>query len=555
MLTRRRLLAYTTTIFIVGTFLLSSVTLHAVSQGDLLNVDPVPDTVKPGGYPYPDQKQNDGSKRGKGPCQEIICLIDTSACYPVPDTDVFLYFRSCLGDSVMFAAKGIYPEAGLPGAYTQNDTLHTFYWSFGDGTDAVTDANVVWHKYDSAKGYDVSMYIVDTNNCSGIPVVCRVTVTQNPINYIKPLPQKCLGDTSQINSATFTTFTPYSYSQVSSQKFDSTLFIPDGLACNPDNPCYLTDVIFTSFLPSQVIASGDDILSVCVEMEHSYIGDLSIVLKCPNGQTDTLKAYIHLGNSYMGIPKGGVNHHSFDNDQKACDAGENPFGTPWPYCWSDIYPNSGYLNDPGNCQQGNVSIDSTDRISQTGFYLADNPFSSLIGCPLNGRWTIEICDTWQSDNGYIFNWTLDLAPSLLPQAWGYEAVIDSTWVEGPFIVGYQNGSTLICPSDTGTFQYDLFFADEFGCVWDTNVLMHVNPLPEVDLGPDTAFCAGPVMTLTAGTSPNTFLWNTNQTTPSIQVTNGGMYSVEVASPLNCFSTDTIQVTIRPRPIPLLIRHD
>lgn len=462
------------------------------------------------------------------------------ACYPVPDTGVFLYFRSCLGDSVKFVAKGVYPENGT--TYTQHDTLHTFHWLFGDGTSAVTDTNVVWHVYDSAKGYDASMFIVDTNRCEGIPNVYRVTVTQNPINYLKPLPEKCIGDTSVITATTFTAFTPYSYSQTSSQKFDSVMFIPDGPNCDPENPCYNTEVFFTSFLPSQTITSASDILSICVMMEHSYVGDMGFHIVCPNGQRARLKKYIHWGGADMGIR--GL-------PDQGCKPAENGIGTPWNYCWSEIYPNDSTIN----FNAGVARLDSTDRVNNLHYYLPDSALSTLIGCPLNGSWSIEICDYWGTDNGYIFEWTMNLSPALLPQAWGYEAAIDSTWVEGPFIVGSQGGSTLICPTETGLFEYSVFFQDDFGCVWDTSLMLQVNPVPAVDLGPDTTFCSGITHTLSAGLPPNTFLWSTAQTTPTIQVTTGGQYTVTVTSPDACTSSDTIIISVVPLPAPKSIRHE
>lgn len=243
----------------------------------------------------------------------------------------------------------------------------------------------------------------------------------------------------------------------------------------------------------------------------------------------------------MGIP---------GTPDNGCLPENNTPGTPWNYCWSEVYPNIGTILQNANLPR----LDSTDRTNNIHYYLPDSTFETLIGCPLNGRWSIEICDYWQADNGYIFHWDMSLSPSLLPQAWGYEATIDSTWVEGPFVVGNSGNSTLICPTDTGTYEYSVFFADDFGCVWDTTLMLKVNPLPEVDLGNDTSFCAGPSLPVTAGSPPNTFQWSTGATTPTIQITQSGIYSVEVTSPLNCSSTDSIEVTIRPLPTQNLIRH-
>jgi subtilisin-like proprotein convertase family protein len=464
--------------------------------------EPYPNTLTPV------QKQSAAwvapvNDKGRTPCQLVIAAFDTLQCIPVPsDTGSFFYFPVCLGDSTKFEVKGIYPESGT--LYAQHDSLSTFYWNFGDGTLLITELPEVWHTYDTAKGFEMNFYILDSNDCMSNPVIARVVVTKNPINFVNDPPDICLYDTTTIMASTFTGYFPYSYSQSSSQMFDSTMFIPDGPNCDPTNPCYNTDVIFTSFLPEQTITSGADILSLCVMMEHSYVGDLNFRVICPNGQSDTLKTYIHQGGADMGIP---------GTPDSGCKPKQNPQGTPWNYCWSEIYPNIGTINN--NCNQGR--LDSTDRTNNIKYYLPDNPFNELTGCPLNGRWTIEICDKWAADNGYIFSWTLNLAPSLLPQSWGYTAPIDSTWVTGPFTIGTQGNATVIRPTAVGDFIYTVSILDNYGCIWDTTVYLHVNPLPSVNLGNDAIFCQGNQQVLDAGAGMAAYNWNTGATSRTLQL--------------------------------------
>ena len=481
------------------------------------------------------------SDKAKTPCQTIFAAWDTMQITPLPaDTGDFLYIPLCLGDTAHFILFGIYPQNGQ--YYTQHDTLATYTWDFGDGTQYTTGEPQAWHRYDSARGYEMNVYITDTNNCISRPLIARIMVTQSPVNAVNPIPQICEGDTTQIQASSFVSFVPYSYSQISSQKFDSTMFIPDGPNCNPSHPCYNTDVIFTSFLPSQIISSASDIQSVCVFMEHSYVGDLSFVIRCPNRQTDTLKKYIHWGGADLGIP---------GTPDNGCDPRNNPQGIPWNYCWSEIYPNIGTIN----ANAGQARLDSTDRTNNQKYYLPDNSFSKLIGCPLNGIWSIEICDYWAVDNGYIFEWTLNLSPSLLPQAWGYVAQIDSTWIEGPFIVSQGSSGAVIAPQNPGIYNYIIHFKDEFGCDWDTAVNLEVLPLPAVDLGPDQQVCQGTSIELIAPAGMTSYLWSTGQTSRTITVTQGGTYTVTVTAPNSCQNSDSITITVHPIPGPLLIRHN
>lgn len=474
-------------------------------------------------------------------CQDMFAYLDTLNCIPIPDTlSSYLYFRLCLGDSVFFKAGGIYPQNGT--GYTQHDTLCTYHWEFGDGVSMVTNTSFVWHKYDSAKGYEMSVYLTDTNNCISLPAVARITVSANPVLQVLIPAPICLGDTALITAASVTNFTPYSYSQVSSQKFDSTMFIPDGPNCNPANPCYNTDVFFTSFTPGQTINAASDILSLCVFMEHSYVGDLEFTLVCPTNKRVILKKFITWGGADMGI-------RGFPDS--GCKPADNPIGTPWNYCWSQIYPNIGTIN----ANAGLARLDSTDRTNNLKYYLPDSSFAKLIGCPLNGKWTIEICDRWAVDNGYIFEWTMNLDPSLLPQSWGYIANIDSIYITGPGVLGSTGGITYIQPSDTGNFNYLITFVDDFGCAWSETFKLRVNPVPPLNLGNDTTTCAPATFILNAGPGMTTYLWNTGATTQTISVTQSGIYQVSIKDIKNCRASDAVEINIIPLPVNQAIKHN
>ena len=490
------------------------------------------------------------SDRDRAPCQPIITSIDTFQCIPIPYSDAngYLYFRQCQNDSVKITIKCQYPQNNTN--YTQHDTLNTYHWLFGDGQTRVTDDPYTWYPYDSAKGYELSVFVKDSNNCVSLPIVCRVVVSGNPFQQIKNPPPLCVGDTTAITVASLTSYTPYSYSQVTSQRFDSTMFIPDGLNCNPTNPCYNTEVFFTSFLPNQTITSGNDIQSICVNMEHSYVGDMEFTLQCPNGQSTTLKKYINWGGADMGLPcqKDGDPHKC--DSPLYCDPNTNTPGTGWNYCWSEIYPDDSTIN----YNAGKARLDSTHLVAKLHYYQPDSSFGKLIGCPLNGRWSIQICDKWKVDNGYIFNWSMELSPSLLPQAWGYSAGIDSTWITGPDIIATNGQTAYVSPSTTGTFSYNCYILDEFQCIWDSTLQVSSWNLPEVDLPDDTAVCANTPLILNAGPNTNSYQWNTGSTLPSISVNTSGLYTVVVTSQHGCITRKRVMVTINPRPGIKLIRH-
>ena len=80
----------------------------------------------------------------------------------------------------------------------------------------------------------------------------------------------------------------------------------------------------------------------------------------------------------------------------------------------------------------------------------------------------------------------------------------------------------------------------------TNVT--VDPLPVVDLGPDTSLCIGQNWILDAGNPGAQYLWNNAATSQTITVTNDSTYSVMVTDANACVQRDSILVTFDPLPV-------
>ncbi|MGM0650914.1 MAG: proprotein convertase P-domain-containing protein, partial [Bacteroidota bacterium] len=156
-----------------------------------------------------------------------------------------------------------------------------------------------------------------------------------------------------------------------------TVFLPDG-----DGVSYTTSINVSGYAPGTTITSPFDIVSVCVNMEHSFLGDLIISLTAPDGTSITLQDQGG-GGTYLGEP---------------IDEGNDSIpGVGYDYCWT---PNPMY----GTMTQVADSLTTLPP----GSYAPFEPFSDLIGCPVNGMWTITISDNWSVDNGYIFNWGINL---------------------------------------------------------------------------------------------------------------------------------------------------
>ncbi len=483
-------------------------------------------------------------------CQKIIAYVDSTLSIPHPGDSN--YFDICYGDTVKFHGSAFFPQNDS--VYHQSLTNSKFYWDFGDGS--IDSGLVVSHYFNLIRGFDIKLQVKDSIGCVNFNAVgTRVRVSNMPISKINIVPTICSGDSVNIyggvnNYSTFV-LNPWSYTQSSSQTFDSTMFIPDGPNCAIQ--CYNTNVTFNQFNPGSTIQSASDVISICVNMEHSFAGDLGFKIHCPNGQTVVLDPNTHSGGAYLGEPFGGSNHSSSDN---GCDPVNNPHGTGWTYCWSEIYTTAATQTFDQLSSSVSGTIDSTNQILHTNYIKPQNSLAGLIGCPLNGMWNIEICDDYGQDNGYIFNWTLNLASHLLPINWTYSVGIDSIGINGPYIVSRTDSSAIIKPQSGGTFAYQVNTIDAFGCSWDTTFNLTVQQTPLKYLGNDTAVCSGTVLTLDAGNPGATYEWMPNgETTQTIQTANITQadiinYIVKMTNTdglLQCISADTLVLTIHEKP--------
>lgn len=446
--------------------------------------------------------QSDGAGNATGWAAAISCvascqtvLASLTSTLPTASPMDTGWIDICPGQRVFFNGVGIYPQNNF--AYPQSDFTTTFEWNFGDG--GIAYGPNTSHRFNQPGGYYVQLHLTDTLGCRSTNLISqRIRVAPRPQFALEPVSQICAGDTIHLSanvdgsaSATTLTVTPVSSNfEVEGSRADS-LALPDGTG-----ELYQTSIFLTEFSPGQIMVSADDLESICVNMEHSWARDIEITLTCPNGQSIIL--HDHPGNFgsevFLGIPN--------DNDNF------DPVpGIGFDYCWTPNAPNPTWIVYANTVLGGSGTIPA-------GNYSTFDPISNLIGCPLNGEWTIGVTDFWPADNGFIFNWSIKFQDALYPNIETFTPqFVNWGWNNHPSVFHSTADSISASPQNAGTAGFTFQVTDEFGCSWDTLVSVPVLPFTHPDcyvcatnfpVLADTSICAGEAVAFNAGSlTPST----------------------------------------------------
>ena len=523
----------------------------------------------------------DGAGEGAGfaltadcvrPCQRINVTLDSlaSSKFPHLEEDGYLYLDVCPYDTIRLVARGEYVDNDY--SYHQSDNTSTFHWDMSWEELDILGGNELDYQFPAGRGYDVAISISDSAGCeSYVPYTFRVRTSSNPIRKVLDFPEVCAGTEVELQVG-YDFISALQVDTVGSEQLTAlsvadTIFLPDGQDCG-SGCSYISPVTFTSFSPSATIQSANDILFVRINMEHSFIGDIWIRLTCPNQQYVSILKKMSGGSSscsgnipqsewgWNGSGSGGA-YLGAANDDTGGGCTPTPMGQCWNYCWSNAtnqgytYSNNYYVYSGSTSMQ---PIDSSNMSSMTNIYHPDGSFENLVGCPMNGTWSIEVMDGYNIDNGYLCGWEIALDPSLLPQDWSYKVLVDSAWVVGPGA----DGPTVI-PDSAGAIEYTIFIEDELGCIYDTINHMEVVGHPEPVLGEDYNICYGDITVLDphynqggAEGQVTEYRWNTGDDTETIDVLTAGDYYVSIVTTsqtgLSCEGSDTIHIDMYEKPI-------
>ncbi|NPA67671.1 MAG: T9SS type A sorting domain-containing protein [Chlorobi bacterium] len=256
-------------------------------------------------------------------------------------------------------------------------------------------------------------------------------------------------------------------------------FLPDG------GQGIESTINISGFEDGQVLESADQILGLTAILEHSYVNDLSVEVQAPNGSSVILKQF---------NPSGGG----------SCDLGEPVASGPidewnsanitpglgYEYTWN-ANPVFGTFNQelqgdiPYHTYVSTYGNTLSDYYLPAGSYAPENSFDAFIGTPLNGDWKMIVTDNMALDNGYIFGWNLSL------KADRPDSIITISHPSKPNITSDITNST--CGQSNGSID----------------------------------------ITVSGGSSPYSFLWNTGATTEDIADIASGSYNVNITDANTC----------------------
>ena len=317
---------------------------------------------------------------------------------------------------------------------------------------------------------------------------------------------------------------------------------PTDLPDDNGSTFYETEIELSCFGESQVLENVNDIISVDINLQHSYTGDLDIFLTSPNGVQVTLFEQ-HGGSTWFGQATDGDAANDLNID-----------GVGYDYGWS---MNPEYNGTMANAMDANheITVDNlydggfndtgTSLISSTYFPIGN--FNDFLGTPLNGTWTITVVDNLFSDNGWIYSWGITINQNIIPSSWSFDNyIVDESFViSNDNIVSYTNSSINIQPQP-GAHNYTYEVVDNFGCTFyeeiEITATSYINTNPIIAQEECGGLDGQIDLNISGGTPGYSVSWDSELTGETIIDLSAGTYFYTITDGLGCeiSGNETIQ---------------
>lgn len=466
----------------------------------------------------------------------ISCIIPCDPPTPIVTVAGHSTFPAlvCQGESIAFDAT----------ASTSAATIAEYRWDFADGAVDTLSGALATYAYTVPGAYTVQLTLTDENDCSSTQFIdLQFLVSTTPDFSASTFVNSviCLGE-SVILDATGVVAVPWTGIPIAD--FGEGIYLPD----NQSQP-FISNLTFEGFQPGATISSVDQVLSVCVSMEHSYMGDLQLSVVCPNGQLVMLHS------------QGGTN--TFIGDALDTETVPPTPGICLDYCWTMSAPNGTFAESSFNgvsphTQPATIEVGQNVLIPDD--YTPLEPFDQLVGCPLNGVWQFVARDLLGIDDGFVCSWSIQFDPALYPDLTTYTPILGTNSLDSASWTG-QGVATdpqtplvaLATPTEEGDHTYTFTVTDNFGCSYDTTVNIFVNPgiVAPVLITGNAQFCEGSIAYLNAPPGYTAYEWSNGSVGANISVFEPGVYTVTVYSGDCSLPSEPFTVTTSPAVSPVI----
>ena len=389
------------------------------------------------------------------PCQTIVSVLDSAS--PEPNSNA--YIQVCPDDEITLNGSGQFSMSG-DGA--------TYQWDLGDGR--TQDGQTAVFSYDTPGVYLVNLNITDTNTsvepdgCKNTNLINQVIQVALPTDFTGTAAADstiCFGESTIINGVA--NVVPF-LNECTPPESDTT-FLPDG-----SGAVYETSIIVDCFESDQTLDDINQLLEICLVMEHSYLGDLDIEIISPTGELVRLHDQGG-GSANLGIPwaTGAV-----DGQSNILTPGE---GSQYCFVPGNVFPTLvGGVQNNETFISGDGPGTYNDSFVPAGTYSSVNSLNGLLGSSLNGSWTIRITDNLGADNGYIFSWVLNFDPAIQPPDLSFTpTMVSEAWDADSTIISTDGNAITVQPPTEGDFCYTYRALDDFGCEYSKEVCVEVLP--------------------------------------------------------------------------------
>ena len=410
------------------------------------------------------------------PCSYPESGLELVSPEPFPDLpEGVISVGLCPDEEITFSAGTSFGNDGF--------ALDSLVWNWGDGqveTTAVSDGLEVSHSYSTPGEYIVTLTVIDENQCNSTNLQPhQVLVSTIPIFNAEFTTPICAGSPGYLNgnpvqSVTWTALPPVAVSEEEP--------LPDDTGIP-----FVSELFIDFFDQGQVLEDCADIEFITANIEHSFVGDLTFWVTCPDGTEVIL-----MENGPTGDP-----------DPNGCtpdDVNGNDLGIAfgdlegWDYSWS--MDAEWVLDDANNPNVASPIPSDT--------YLPCGDLCDFVGCPLNGIWNFTVFDQWGGDDGMLYWWEIGFNPEIVPGVTTFTPEIgleadSSYWLVNPT----DEGVVLISDDDnyvdlnfpnSGDFAFTYEVTNNFGCTWDTTVNISVidGPQSSITAGEDLVYCQDPI---------------------------------------------------------------